>query len=67
MTIAVQIRNVETNALPVKVTMRTYSKGSACASLHDETVLAPGESRTFHVHLLRDIIVEEIEPTPQPR
>jgi hypothetical protein len=63
MTIEVQIVNKDTRVgrfievAPIEIDKETGHKKEAAA-----TRIAPGCSATFHIHLLRDLRVLEVEP-----
>lgn len=63
MTIKVQIANEDTTRI-LEVTQLEYERGqfSALSYPRDIVQLGPGESRTFYVHLLRELRVTEKTP-----
>ncbi len=65
MTIAVRIENLDT-VRSVKVTVNDHNKDTGKVSRYTSDNLKPGASHTYHVHLLRDLTVEEVNPTGDP-
>jgi hypothetical protein len=61
MTVEVQILNKDANRrVEIREAVRNRETGEVVTSyIYD---LAPGCSMTTHVHLLRDLIVREVEP-----
>jgi len=66
MTIQVQVKNCEADGgRIVKVTEIQRGKdGPAVLPRKDILDLKPGEARTFYIHALKDLIVEERIPAP---
>jgi hypothetical protein len=64
MTIQVQVKNCEANGgRTVRVTEIERGKDSPVTLPRKERCdLQPGESRTFYIHLLKDLMVEELTP-----
>jgi hypothetical protein len=63
MTIKVTIANGEgEGGRTVRVTENHFDKNRAAATRGESTELKPGESRTWHIHLLKDLLVEERDP-----
>jgi hypothetical protein len=60
MTIQVTVENRDATRTVEVVEMRHSKAGSFAAG--DITQLLPGEARSFHIHLLRDLHVREQEP-----
>ena len=68
MTILVQVKNKERNEdsdadLNVSVDVLEIDKDTGARSVSESVTLKPGESRSFHIHLLRDLLVSEVKPT----
>jgi hypothetical protein len=63
MTIMVMISNEETSAgRSIKVTEVEINKTSGQHRDTNPLVIAPGERRSFYIHQLKDLRVEEINP-----
>jgi hypothetical protein len=63
MTIQVQVKNCESGSgRTVRVTEVGHRKDGGRDERRSICDLQPGESRSFYIHLLMDLIVEEREP-----
>lgn len=62
MTIQVSITNQDPSR-EVKVTVQDVSKKTGARDVADRAQLKPGETRSFWIHQLRDLLVEEVNPT----
>ena len=62
MTVKVSISN-DDSGRDVVVKTFDHKKDGGSKTMADSLTLKPGESRSFYVHLLRDLTVEEVNPT----
>jgi hypothetical protein len=64
MTIAVRITNEDTGptARTIRVGTISYDKGKSGSREVEHQHIQPGQSALFHIYLLHDLHVEELEP-----
>lgn len=62
MTIMVYIENQDAAGRTIEVVEVAINKDTGQRAEAIKTRMASGESRTFYTHLLRDLIVREVEP-----